>query len=93
MKHLFFLNCVLLLLVVCADTYADTYAKNTHEIETTIIRGNKEAPQTLFVVPWQETKKSTKKEEQKLILHSLFGDLFDPVLPADIDRPLSIEKQ
>ena len=50
------------------------------ELETTTIKGNKELPKILYIVPWQDIKKS-KKAERKLVLHSLFGDLFDPVLP------------
>jgi len=57
-----------------------TYAEDTIELETTFIKGNKELPKILYVVPWKDIKTS-KKAERKLELHSLFGDLFDPVLP------------
>lgn len=50
------------------------------ELQTTIIKGNKELPKILYVVPWKDITKG-KKTEHKLVLHSLFGDLFDPVLP------------
>lgn len=56
------------------------YAGDTIELKTTIIKGNKELPKILYIVPWQEIK-SSKKAERKLVLHSLFGDLFDPILP------------
>lgn len=59
-------------------------AEDTLELETTFIKGNKEMPQILYVVPWKDIKKS-KREAQYLILHSLFGDLFDPV-NADKDQ-------
>ncbi|VAW68054.1 hypothetical protein MNBD_GAMMA09-2391 [hydrothermal vent metagenome] len=55
-------------------------AEDTIELRTTTIKGNKELPQILYVVPWKDIKR-TKKAERKLVLHSLFGDLFDPVLP------------
>ena len=55
-------------------------AEDTIELRTTTIKGNKELPKILYVVPWKDIKKS-KKAERKLVLHSLFGDLFDPVLP------------
>ncbi len=55
-------------------------AEDTIELETTIIKGNKELPKILYLVPWKEIK-SNKKAERKLVLHSLFGDLFNPVLP------------
>jgi hypothetical protein len=53
------------------------------DLETTVIKGNTELPKYLYVVPWQD-RKSNQKVEQKLVLHNLYGDLFDPVLPAYI---------
>lgn len=53
---------------------------NTIELETTIIKGNTELPKVLYVVPWQDVTKE-QSGEQKLTLHSLFGDLFEPVTP------------
>lgn len=55
-------------------------AEDEIQLETTVIRGNKELPKILYIVPWKDMKKS-RKADQKLVLHSLFGDLFDPVLP------------
>ncbi len=57
-----------------------SYSEDKIELRTTTIKGNKELPKILYVVPWKDIKKS-KKAERKLVLHSLFGDLFDPVLP------------
>jgi len=57
------------------------YAEDEIELRTTTIKGNKELPKILYVVPWKDIKRS-KKAERKLVLHSLFGDLFDPVLPS-----------
>jgi len=53
------------------------------EMETTFIKGNKELPQVLYIVPWQELKTEHKKEKT-LILHSLFGDAFEPVIPKNL---------
>ena len=51
------------------------------ELRTTTIKGNKELTKTLYVVvPWKDIN-IRKKVERKLVLHSLFCDLFDPVLP------------
>lgn len=58
----------------------ESMAEDTIELRTTTIKGNKELPKILYVVPWKDIKR-TKKAERKLVLHSLFGDLFDPVLP------------
>lgn len=52
------------------------------ELEITTIKGNRELPKILYLVPWKDIKQA-KKAEQKLVLHSLFGDLFDPVLPTE----------
>lgn len=48
------------------------------ELTTSFIKGNKELPQVLYIVPWQEVKKTTKKPEN-MVLHSLYGDIFQPV--------------
>lgn len=55
------------------------------ELDTTVIKGNTELPKYLYVVPWQD-RKSNQRVEQKLVLHNLYGDLFDPVLPDYISR-------
>lgn len=55
-------------------------AEDKIEMKITRIKGNKELPKLLYVVPWKDIKQS-KHEERKLELHSLFGDLFDPVIP------------
>ena len=61
------------------------YAEDRLELETTFIKGNKELPQILYVVPWKDIK-SSRKKEQKIVLFSLFGDLFDPVNPDELDH-------
>jgi len=58
----------------------DAFAEDEIELQTTIIKGNKELPKILYIVPWKDISTS-KVTEHKLVLHSLFGDLFDPVLP------------
>ncbi|RDH83855.1 MAG: hypothetical protein DIZ80_06890 [endosymbiont of Galathealinum brachiosum] len=69
---------ILILFLIAFSTLC--YAEDTIELRTTTIKGNKELPKILYVVPWKDIKR-TKKAERKLVLHSLFGDLFDPVLP------------
>ncbi len=70
----------LLLLLILLASQMSIAAEDAIELETTVIKGNKELPKILYVVPWKDIKRS-KKVERKLVLHSLFGDLFDPVLP------------
>jgi hypothetical protein len=53
------------------------------ELKTSFIKGNKELPQVLYIVPWQEITKITQKPEN-MTLHSLYGDVFQPITPRDI---------
>jgi len=78
MKKLLFT--ILLSLISILNIHAD----DRLELETTFIKGNKELPQILYVVPWKEIKRSRKKEQQ-IVLYSLFGDLFDPVNPDELN--------
>lgn len=72
------------LLIIGTLLCGTTIAEDELELDTTFIKGNKELPQMMYVVPWQDMKtKSGKKAAQNLTLHSLFGDIFDPVLPED----------
>ncbi|MDH5354129.1 MAG: hypothetical protein OEY09_06755 [Gammaproteobacteria bacterium] len=57
-------------------------AQDTIELGTTTIKGNKELPKILYIVPWKEVKPQYIPQ-QELVLHSLYGDLFDPVLPVE----------
>lgn len=52
-------------------------------MKTTTIKANTELPKIIYIVPWKETAKNTKKQ-QKLIIHNLYGDLFDPVVPPEL---------
>jgi len=73
-----------LLLILCVFSVSSlAFAEDKIELRTTTIKGNKELPKILYVVPWKDIKR-TKKAERKLVLHSLFGDLFDPVLPQQV---------
>lgn len=43
---------------------------------------DKEAPNILYVVPWNETP-TRKAKDPKLVLHHMVGDLYEPQLPSD----------
>ncbi len=60
-------------------------AEDTVELETTFIKGNKELPQILYIVPWQDMKQKKSKQDI-IVLHSLFGDTFDPVTPKKLTQ-------
>ena len=66
-------------------TILTVQAEDRLELETTFIKGNKEMPQILYVVPWKDIKKS-KKKEQQIVLYSLFGNLFEPVNPDELNH-------
>lgn len=69
-----------LLLAVVIFASLPILAQDRIELDTTVIKGNTELPKILYVVPWKDAKGRTSNE-QKLTLHSLFGDVFDPVAP------------
>jgi uncharacterized membrane protein (UPF0127 family) len=71
------INIALLLITFSTFSMAD----DRIVLEITTIKGNEELPKILYIVPWKEVEQS-KNEEQKLVLHSLFGDLFDPAYPS-----------
>lgn len=50
------------------------------KLDTTIIKGNTELPKILYIVPWKEIRQM-EHDEQQFVIHSLYGDLFDPVIP------------
>ena len=56
-------------------------AQDKIELKTIQIKGNKELPKILYVVPWQDAQRN-KESKQKLKLHNFFGDLYQPLTPA-----------
>lgn len=68
-------------ILLCLSFFAQpafTQVKDTIELKTIKIKGNKELPKILYLVPWQESKGKTKRN-QKLKLHNFFYDLYDPI--------------
>lgn len=64
-------------------------AQDRVELESIYIKGNKEFPQILYIVPWKDMKLKGHRE-QTLVLHSLFGDLFDPVYEQIGNGPVTV---
>ncbi len=79
-----------ILLILILISPCSLFAEDKIELKTTVIKGNTELPKILYVVPWQDTKQE-KAREQRLVLHSLFGDLFDPVRPLSPKEFSNIE--
>ena len=73
------------LLCMCFFLSSPALAKDELELETTFIKGNKELPQIMYVVPWKDMQRK-RNEAQHIVLHSLFGDIFDPVKPGKLDN-------
>lgn len=71
-----------LFLLAMLFTISHANARDRIKLETTIIKGNKEMPQIVYIVPWKNINGQTQNE-QTLVLHSLFGNLFEPVHDAD----------
>lgn len=46
------------------------------------IRGNKELPQILYIVPWQEVETIRRVQEHDITLHSLSERRIAPVMPT-----------
>ena len=63
-------------------------AEDKIELETTRIKANRELPQILYVVPWKDME-SSDEDDQKLVLHDFFGDLYKPVLPSDTQQKVT----
>lgn len=60
------------------------------ELETSYIKGNKELPQVLYIVPWQKNP-SHKNPPKHIRLHSLFGDIYQPLTQPLNPQPTSSE--
>ena len=72
-----------LILLITLLFSSAAFAENQQEIDrvelkTSFIKGNKELPQVLYIVPWQ-TIKQGKKKTTNMVLHSLYGNIFQPV--------------
>lgn len=70
------------LLVLALQLSSQLHAETAVELETTRITTNEELPQVLFIVPWKDLATGPARR-YKLQLHNLFGDLYQPQLPAN----------
>jgi hypothetical protein len=72
-----------LIIVLLSLITGSVLARDRIRLETTVIKGNREMPQIVYIVPWKDMKNQGQKE-QTLVLHSLFGDTFNPVHAGDL---------
>lgn len=59
-------------------------AEENLALEVVTIKGNRELPKVLYIVPWKRLKNDSKN--QKLVLDSLFEGVFDPLEPEAFKR-------
>ena len=71
-------------LLILALTTNTGHAQEKIEMELTVVKGNKELPKVLYIVPWKRL--ADGNIQQKLVLHSLFEDAFDPIEPHVFER-------
>jgi hypothetical protein len=71
--------------------YGSAKADDKLELETVTIKGNRELPKVLYIVPWKRLKNDDF--DQKLVLHSLFQDAFDPIDPEAFERHIENYKR
>lgn len=58
-----------------------TFASDKVELDTTVIKGNRESPAILYIVPWKKMK-IYNDEYQGLIIGDLQGGILTPSLPG-----------
>ncbi len=81
----FTLKLLLIASIVVAVIFQNiAHAEIEIQMDTTTIKGNTELPKIIYIVPWREIKHS-KQNEQQFVIHSLYGDLFDPALPVKLN--------
>lgn len=69
-------------LITGFSTISFSNSNQSIKLKTLKIRGNKELPKILYIVPWKTNAQiKGKPKQQKLVLHSLYGDIFDPIKP------------
>lgn len=55
------------------------------QMDQTTIRANKELPQLLYIVPWKDIDLSDSTQQRKVIIHNLFGEFYQPIMPGEPD--------
>ena len=75
---------VIAVLLTLFLTITTARAQDKIEMELTVFKGNKELPKVLYIVPWKRL--ADGNIQQKLVLHSLFEDAFDPIEPQTFER-------
>jgi len=85
MKNLTIFITLILLTSASISAKAALEAEDKLTLETSFIKGNKELPNVLYIVPWQTLEKTTTQPDV-LVLHSLFGDIFEPITTPKLNN-------
>lgn len=77
-------------LAVCAPVicYAQEVPRIEIEIDKTTIKANTELPKLLYIVPWKDTNLADSAGERKIIIHNLFGEFYEPIMPTALSEAL-----
>ena len=79
------------LLLLSIGMISPLHADDSIKLELVTVQGSRELPKVIYIVPWKRLE--TNAKDQKLILHSLFQDAFDPLEPEAFERRVEIYKQ
>lgn len=78
-------------IILTAASMTDVAAEEKMRLEVSVIKGNKELPKVLYIVPWKRLPNENIK--QKLTLHTLFDGAFDPIDPESFQQKIKNYKQ
>lgn len=73
-----------LLLLLSVSAQAQQVPRIEIEMEATTIKANKELPKLLYIVPWKDTELAEATGERKILIPTLFGEFYQPVLPGKL---------
>lgn len=78
-------------IMLTAASLTDVAAEDKMRLEVSVIKGNKELPKVLYIVPWKRLPNESVK--QKLTLHTLFDGAFEPIDPESFRQKIKNYKQ
>lgn len=78
-------------IILAAVSTNNVAAEDRMRLELSVIKGNKELPKVLYIVPWKRLPNENVK--QKLTLHTLFDGAFEPIDPESFRQEIENYKQ
>lgn len=71
-------------LFAVGQAQADSTPRIEVEMDTARIQSNRELPMLLYIVPWRDTDLSQNGGSRQIVIHNLFGDFYQPVMPRGL---------